>query len=71
LTSATGVGGLRVDHGGGTHLAGERQLFAGDVDSDHVEPIAFAYCTAMWPSPPMPEITTVSPGLVSVSFSPF
>ncbi|PAV92720.1 hypothetical protein WR25_21443 [Diploscapter pachys] len=33
-------------------------------------PMATAYCTAIWPSPPMPEMTTVSPGLVSVIFSP-
>ena len=33
-------------------------------------PIALAYCTAMCPSPPTPEITTQSPGLVSVTFSP-
>jgi hypothetical protein len=35
-----------------------------------LSPIAFAYCTATWPSPPMPEITTVLPGLAPVSFSP-
>jgi hypothetical protein len=33
-------------------------------------PIARAYCTAMWPRPPMPEIATQSPGLVSVTFRP-
>ena len=32
-------------------------------------PIALAYCTAKWPSPPMPEITTHWPGFTSVSLS--
>lgn len=35
-----------------------------------LSPIALAYCTAMWPRPPMPETTTQSPGLVLVTFSP-
>src|SRR6478735_2027996 len=33
-------------------------------------PIATAYCTAMWPSPPMPETRTHSPGFVSVVLRP-
>ena len=33
-------------------------------------PIALAYWTAMWPRPPIPETTTHSPGLTSVSLSP-
>lgn len=33
-------------------------------------PIALAYCTAIWPSPPMPEIASHSPGLASVSLMP-
>ena len=33
-------------------------------------PIATAYCTAMCPRPPMPEITTHCPGRTSVCFSP-
>ena len=31
--------------------------------------MAFVHCTAVWPRPPIPEITTHSPGLASVSFS--
>ncbi len=34
------------------------------------KPMALAYCTAMWPRPPIPEITTQLPGRVSVTFSP-
>ena len=33
-------------------------------------PIATAYCTAMWPRPPMPEMTTHSPGRASVILRP-
>ena len=33
-------------------------------------PIATAYCTAMWPSPPIPEITTHWPGRTSVRLRP-
>ena len=33
-------------------------------------PTARAYCTAMWPRPPMPEIATHCPGRVSVTLRP-
>ncbi|MNV93247.1 hypothetical protein D3C71_1879160 [compost metagenome] len=34
------------------------------------KPMARAYCTAMWPNPPMPDMTTQLPGRVSVIFRP-
>ncbi|MOA39975.1 hypothetical protein D3C78_1617990 [compost metagenome] len=33
-------------------------------------PMAFAYCTATWPRPPMPEIATHWPGRALVSLRP-
>ena len=70
LTSATGsVASALI--AASAPISRARASFSSEMSTAiTLRPMAFAYCTATWPRPPIPEITTVSPGLVSVSFRP-
>jgi len=59
-----------VDRDLGAEFPREGELVLRDVDRATRRPIATAYCTAMCPSPPMPEIATHCPGRVPVHLRP-
>ena len=55
------VGGAGVDGDLGAQAGGQGELESSMSTATTRSPMARAYCTAMWPRPPMPEIATHCP----------